>query len=53
MPLDGGICDGMPLLALVGVNGRIPFELMSGDSRFPRESTVRGEADGDETAGGK
>lgn len=42
----------MPLLIVVGVIGRMPFELTIGDSRLDRESTVRGDADGEGTAGG-
>lgn len=45
-------CDRTPLLIVVGVIGRMPFELTIGDSRFERESIVRGEADGDGIAGG-
>lgn len=42
----------MPLLIVVGVIGRMPFELAIGDSRLDRESSVRGDADGDGIAGG-
>lgn len=50
---DDGGC-GIPLLfTVVGVSGRIDLVPINGDSRFVRESPVRGEADGDDTAGGK
>lgn len=48
--VDGGI---PLLLTVVGVNGRMDLAPTSGDSRFVRESMVRGEADGDGTASGK
>lgn len=45
-----GKCDVTPFV--VGVIGRMDFELTNGDSRLERESIVRGEADGDGTVGG-
>lgn len=36
-----------------GVIGRMPFGAPSDGSRFVRESLKRGEADGDEIAGGR
>lgn len=43
----------MPLLTEFGVSGRRDFAPTSGDSRFVLESTVRGDAEGDCTTGGK
>lgn len=54
--VDDGICVDIciPLLPIVvGVNGRMVLAPTSGDSRFVRESMVRGDADGDGTAGGR
>jgi hypothetical protein len=57
IPDDCGSCVDAKLFRLfaaLGVIGRTDFDdITSGDSRFDRESTVRGDAAGDGTAGGK
>lgn len=49
---NGPATDGIPLLGAFGVIGRTGLlTFINGDSLLVLESTVRGEADGDGTAG--